>query len=64
MEPYLNDYYQEGQKVKEIKGHSGIVFFKDCGFPSASGHFDVIVNGKVAHADYSDCAKQIIVWKC
>ena len=64
MEQYLNDYYKEGQKINSIMGQSGIVFFKDCGFGDAAGHVDVIVNGKVAHQDYSTHAKQIVLWKC
>lgn len=53
MEEYLNGYYKPGKAINSIQGLSGIVYFKDCGFDSASGHVDVIVNGKVADSDYS-----------
>lgn len=59
MEGYLNDYYQQSQNVQSVKGLSGIVYFKDCGFGDASGHIDVMVNGKCAGTDedYSTKAK-------
>lgn len=64
MESYLDDYYQEGTDINSISGLSGIVYFKDCNFGDASGHVDVIVNGKVADSDYSEKAKSIKYWKC
>lgn len=53
MEKYLNDNYQHSQKIDSIKGLSGIVFFKNCGWNDASGHFDVVVNGVCADKDFS-----------
>jgi hypothetical protein len=64
VENYLNDYYKGSQKINSINGLSGIVYFKDCGFGDASGHVDVIVNGKVADKDFSDKASQILFWQC
>lgn len=54
MEGYLNDYYKKGEKVTSLKGLSGIVAFKQCGFSNATGHVDVVKNGNVADSDYSD----------
>lgn len=64
METYLNDYYQQGKNINSIKGLSGIVYFKDCGFGDATGHVDVIVNGQAADKDFSNIAKQIVFWPC
>ena len=64
MRTYLNDHYLKEKEVESIQGLSGIVYFKDCGFGDASGHVDVIVNGKVADHDFSDKAKHILFWKC
>jgi hypothetical protein len=64
MENYLNDKYKASTGVNSIDGLSGIVYFKDCGFSDASGHFDVVVDGKVADHDFSGKAKSIRFWSC
>ena len=57
MEEYLDNNYQASKKINSIAGLSGIVYFKECGFSDATGHFDVIVNGKVADKDFSNQVK-------
>lgn len=52
MEEYLNQYYKKGISIQSIKNKSGIIFFKDCGFGDANGHFDVVVNGQCADKSF------------
>jgi len=80
MEPYLNQKFGQGKQITSllvygpdpkdktkqilIKAYSGIIHFDQITASNATGHFDVVVKGKVTHKDYSHDCKRMIIWEC
>jgi hypothetical protein len=68
MEKYLNGKFGTGVKVTKsgVNEKKGILFFKDCGFTDATGHFTLIKDGKLRKPEkdnYWERAKSVLFWE-
>ncbi len=53
-----------GDAPPELAGKKGIICFEDCGWPDASGHYDLWDGSAAAHHAYFDKAKRVHLWEC
>ncbi|KAH0789534.1 hypothetical protein GPJ56_006500 [Histomonas meleagridis] len=66
MKAYLTQKISAPKKILAItKTTRGIVYFEDCGFSDATGHFALVKKGVFRRAgdNYSNLAKSIYLWE-
>ena len=57
-----------GQEIPQlpiiaIKGKRGVIVFNDCGWNNATGHIDLFDGVSVEGSDYSEEAKEILLFQ-
>ena len=58
-----NYAYETSDNIDDFNGESGVIVFNDCGWKDATGHIDLFDGENVEGNDYSDEAKEIILFK-
>ena len=58
-----NKKYPCETDINSIKGQRGVIVFNDCGWNNATGHIDLFDGVSVEGSDYSEEAKQILLFK-
>ncbi len=58
-----NNYeYKSSDSIEDFNGEEGVIVFNDCGWNDATGHIDLFDGESVEGTDYSDDAKEIILF--
>ena len=57
-----NYEYSSSKRIEDFKGKKGVIVFNDCGWKDATGHIDLFDGEYVEGSDYSDEAKEIILF--
>ena len=61
---YLEKNYDcdSSKDIDSFEGQQGVIVFNDCGWKDATGHIDLFDGKNVEGSDYSDLAKEIILF--
>ena len=55
--------YESSDDIEDFNGKEGVIVFNDCGWNDATGHIDLFDGESVEGKDYSNVAKEIILFE-